>query len=619
MARSAPRVSLGRLRAGEEHPITRKPGLAPVGVSRPIPPETLAKGEWSTTAEGKPVWRLSLISTGAEALRVRFADFHVGAGQVWLLGTGSDGSALTAGPYSNDGPLGDGEFWSDMLSGDSLTLLYEPVDGPATTDVPFRPADLSHRFAMAKSANATDEPIARSAAASCAVDVTCHPEYTDAASAVALMIFESEGGTYECTGSLISSASQPALPFFLTANHCISTAAEARSLITFFKYQTTSCNGTKPTLANSARVRGATFVSGQSMALGDFALLQLSNFPDVDVKVLGWTADEIASNEQVTGISHPAGDYKRIALGRRTRDATIRFSDGARMPASVGYQVAWFEGLTQGGSSGSPLLVTVNGKTYVAGTLSAGPDVDEGDSAEVCRASNLIASYGRFSAAASDLRPFLTSIDGGMSNRPPASSTAAITATPLTVAAGQSTGRTTVSWQASGVGSVQIRIGSPTGPAMTGLEGPFGSASTGDWAVDGMLFYLQDASDGDSLGPAKTLASVQVRATFTGVITGVKSGVIVASPNPVRVASGQAAGTATLNWRAQGVSKVQIRVGSPDGTPMTGYENPTGSAATGDWVTNGMTFYLQDASDGFSAGASRTLSAIRVSVLKGGS
>ena len=328
MARSAPRVSLGRLRDSEARPVTRKPGLAPVGVSRPIPAEMVAKGEWSASAEGKPVWRLTLASTGAEALRVRFVDFHIAGGKVWLIGTDSDGAEVTAGPYSNDGPMGDGEFWSDMLPGESMTLVYEPGDGATADAVPFRPADLSHRFPVKKAAKTADDPAAQSTAASCAVDVTCHPEYSDAASAVALMIFESDGGTYECTGSLISSASQPALPFFLTANHCISTADEARSLITFFNYQTSSCNGPKPTLSNSVRVNGATLVSGESMALGDFSLLQLSGFPNVDVKVLGWTGDEIASNEQVTGISHPAGDYKRIALGRRTRDVTIRFSDG---------------------------------------------------------------------------------------------------------------------------------------------------------------------------------------------------------------------------------------------------------------------------------------------------
>ena len=612
MARSAPTVSLGRLSDSEARPVTRKPGLAPVGVSRPIPAEMIAKGEWSASAEGKPVWRLTLASTGAEALRVRFADFHVAGGKVWLIGTDSDGAEVTAGPYSNDGPMGDGEFWSDMLAGESMTLVYEPADGASTDVVPFRPADLSHRFPVKKATKTADDPAARSTAASCAVDVSCHPEYSDAASAVALMIFESDGGTYECTGSLISSASQPALPFFLTANHCIGTAAEARSLMTFFNYQTSSCNGTRPTLSNAVRVNGATLVIGQSMALGDFSLLQLSGFPNVDVKVLGWTADEIASNEQVTGISHPAGDYKRIALGRRTRDVTIRFSDGARMPASVGYQVAWFEGLTEGGSSGSPLLVNMNGKNYLVGTLSAGPDVNEDDPTEVCRANNLVASYGRFSAAAFDLGPYLTSTDGGVSSRSPVSSTPTLTAAPLTLGVGQTAGRTTLTWQASGVGSVQIRVGSPTGPAMTGFEGPTGSASTGDWAVDGMSFYLQDASDGDSLGSAKTLAIAQVRAMST--TSGIRSGFIGASPNPIGIIAGQTAST-TLNWRATGVSRVQVRVGSPTGTPMTGFESPTGSATTGDWVTNGLTFYLQDATDGFSSGISRTLSAVRVNVV----
>ena len=148
---------------------------------------------------------------------------------------------------------------------------------------------------------------------------------------------------------------------------------------------------------------------------------------------------------------------------------------------------------------------------------------------------------------------------------------------------------------------------------MTGFEGPTGSASTGDWAVDGMSFYLQDASDGDSLGSAKTLAIAQVRAMST--TSGIRSGFIGASPNPIRVLAGQTTASTTLNWRATGVSRVQVRVGSPTGTPMTGFESPTGSATTGDWVTNGLTFYLQDATDGFSSGISRTLSVVRVSVV----
>jgi hypothetical protein len=149
---------------------------------------------------------------------------------------------------------------------------------------------------------------------------------------------------------------------------------------------------------------------------------------------------------------------------------------------------------------------------------------------------------------------------------------------------------------------------------MTGFENPIGSVQTGDWVFDGMTFYLQDASDGNSSGSAKTLASVQVQVVRSG-FTPAKAGVVLATPNPVTVGAGQTSGTTTLRWQTTGITSVQIRVGSPTGTPMTGLEAPSGSTMTGNWVTNGMTFYLQDASDGNSSGAAKTLSVIRVQVV----
>src|SRR3712207_8028422 len=50
---------------------------------------------------------------------------------------------------------------------------------------------------------------------------------------------------------------------------------------------------------------GSTVVATQGMALGDFSLLRLSGFPNVDVKLLGWSRTDPALNAKVTGISHP--------------------------------------------------------------------------------------------------------------------------------------------------------------------------------------------------------------------------------------------------------------------------------------------------------------------------
>lgn len=502
-------VKLGALTNAERRPAVRKPGLTPVGVARTVPADAFDKGEWSTTPEGTRVWRLQLQSADAESLRVKFADFHLGTGKIWLLGSGS---TETIGPYTGDGVFNDGSFWSDLTAGDTLTIAYEPDPTDASSTIPFRIEELSHRYGATASARlAADEPVAvrAAAAATCAVDVTCHPNYSDPASAVALMLFESGGKSYQCSGALINSATDPVLPYFLTANHCVSTAEEAKSLVTLYRYQTPACNGLPPALSSLPRVTGATLLAGQPMASGDFTLLQLAGFPDTDVKLLGWLSDSLDTGESVIGISHPHGDFKRIAFGQRTRDYSIRFADGERMPASAGYQVAWTEGLTQGGSSGSPLLVTRDGKLYAAGTLTAGPDIDDTNSTLACRAQNTIASYGRFSVAFPYLQGYLT---GGTvaAPEPATTATSTFTATPITYSRSRVYGQTTLTWQATGVTSVQVRVDSPTGVRVTGVVQPNGTLQTGNWVTIGTVFYLQDASDGSSSGASKTLATVRV-------------------------------------------------------------------------------------------------------------
>ncbi len=201
---------------------------------------------------------------------------------------------------------------------------------------------------------------------------------------------------------------------------------------------------------------------------------------------------------------------------------------------------------------------TVDGKQYLTGTLSAGPDVNDDNSAQVCRTSNLNASYGRFSAAFPYLESILTSVNGAGSTAPAQDG---FTATPITLAVGQSVGQDNSDVANNTATRVQIRVGSPLGTPMTGLEGPTGSAQTGDWVTDGMMFYLQDASDGDSSGPSKTIATVRAQVNSTN-LAGPRAGAIGATPNPIILGAGQTSGTTRISWQAVGVSAVQIRVGS---------------------------------------------------------
>jgi hypothetical protein len=85
---------------------------------------------------------------------------------------------------------------------------------------------------------------------------------------------------------------------------------------------------------------------------------------------------------------------------------------------------------------------------------------------------------------------------------------------------------------------------------------------------------------------------------------------LTASPNPIPV-TGAADGTTTISWSAPSAAYVEIHVGSPNG-PLFTYDGNHGSEKTGPWVTDGMTFYLQDVTDGKPRTADNTLATLVV-------
>ena len=122
-----------------------------IGVHRRLPPgavtqsfsggavKTTAEGAWQSTAVGR-LWRLKTTSPSARAMRIHFRDFAIGAGSLWLHSP----SGQVVGPYSGSGLYGDGDFWSGIVSGDSLTIEYLPDPVAAEEAVPFQIVGISH-------------------------------------------------------------------------------------------------------------------------------------------------------------------------------------------------------------------------------------------------------------------------------------------------------------------------------------------------------------------------------------------------------------------------------------------------------------------------------------------
>ena len=86
---------------------------------------------------------------------------------------------------------------------------------------------------------------------------------------------------------------------------------------------------------------------------------------------------------------------------------------------------------------------------------------------------------------------------------------------------------------------------------------------------------------------------------------------LTASPNPIQIAGGTILGQTTISWSAPDAQVVEVHLGSPNG-PLFAQGGSRGSAKTGTWVPDGLTFYLQDVTGGSPLTSDYTLATLVV-------
>ncbi len=162
----------------------------------------------------------------------------------------------------------------------------------------------------------------------------------------------------------------------------------------------------------------------------------------------------------------------------------------------------------------------------------------------------------------------------------------------------------------SGATVAEIHLNTPAGPLLAQLTSLQGTVSTGPWVTNGMRFYLQNVSSGQPLENLYTLATavatVLPNSGTPGVLFGSTPGV---APDP----SNTGVSTASLYWNAPTATAVEVHVGASNG-PLFAAAGNNGFYETGDWVADGMQFYLQNASSGDSTSPANTLAITTVDV-----
>lgn len=232
-------------------------------------------------------------------------------------------------------------------------------------------------------------------AGACEVDVTCQERWAETALGVGGIGTVDRDEFIFCTASLLVDADpSSAVPYLLTANHCVASSSEAQPLEVYWLYQSATCNGVPPQLSEVPRtLGGAVFLAGNGNFFGtDLSLLRLKRNPPSGLTWLGWETAAPAIGAGVVCIHHPDGDFKRISFGELV-DSGI----GRLRPANRYHEVSWHTGVTEPGSSGSPLFVESTQR--IMGQLYGG--------SSSCRNSTATDYYGRFDVSYLSIQQYL--------------------------------------------------------------------------------------------------------------------------------------------------------------------------------------------------------------------
>ena len=342
-----------------------------IGIGRDVAREALKPMptlKWQVLRSGAKVSRVEIHSPDAFGLRVGIRTVGLVAGSE-LRFSGSDNPNLVVAAVTGEETrrLVDAKnnYWTPGTDGDTQIIEIYLPKGALAANVRLNVTSVSHLLTNAKE-NFVVKGVAEQA---CMVNVICRAaelgaNFVNAENSVARITFSDGGSTYLCTGGLLAdTVAATQVPYFYTADHCISNQTLANTLNFYWNYETTTC-GTASTTATlpSPQTGGATYLYSENGSTGtDGALLQLNSAPPAGTFFAGWDSATLANGATIYGIHHPEGFPKKISQGiKETQDAG-------------NHQVGWSSGTTLGGSSGSGLFtIGGDGAWYLRGGLYGG-------------------------------------------------------------------------------------------------------------------------------------------------------------------------------------------------------------------------------------------------------
>ena len=329
-------------------------------------------GQWDVLENGDRIWRILISSEGALSLNFIFDNLFIPkGGSLYLY---NDDQSDLLGAYTSDQNQEGGVLGTWLVKGDAVWIeYYEPqnVIDQGTLHI----AKATHGY---RNADTFNQAKGLNDSGNCNLDVDCSigedwEELKDHNKRSAGILLS--GGSGFCSGALINNTQNDGTPYFLTADHCFSNPASWA-----FRFGWISPNTVCATTENSSNGPTNMTISGATLrardAGSDFALVEInSEIPEEWDRVFaGWDKSDNFPEYQV-GIHHPSGDVMKVC--RDNNSATKEVNGGAQTWEIVGGGLygGWEIGVTEPGSSGSPLFDQegrIIGQLYGGGAACAG-------------------------------------------------------------------------------------------------------------------------------------------------------------------------------------------------------------------------------------------------------
>lgn len=332
-------------------------------------------GTWIDLTNGDKIWMLKLTCEQALTVNLTFSNTDIPNGnELYVYNESKD---FILGKFTSN-HLYEGQLGTELVPGNTAIVEYYVKKGNNLGNIEL--SIVTHGYRTAKEFQVK----AFGSSGSCNRNVNC-PEgaaWTFQRNSVVMLVSGSSGF---CSGAMVNNTLNDGKPYVLTADHCYSNPA---TWIFRFNWQSPDCNN--PATEPSFQSLSGAVLRARATA-SDFCLVEITGGLQGNSVPLsynpyfsGWDNTGITPSSG-TGIHHPSGDIKKISF---ENNPLISTTFGSCPPNSHWGVTTWDSGVTEGGSSGSPLF---DQNHRIIGQLHGG--------ASACGASSLSDEYGKFSVS----------------------------------------------------------------------------------------------------------------------------------------------------------------------------------------------------------------------------